>query len=261
MANSPSTDNYTLGKGVVYFNQWDGSAYTGERDLGNAPAFTFNVSLEKLEHYSSRGGLKAKDKEIVSELTPSISFTLDELNQDNFAMLSMADMVTISQTGASVTDESHVAHLGKRIDLQFRDISAVSITNASDADTPLVNGQDFEISTALKDDKIGRIYILPNAPNVSEGDNLDIDYTYGTITYTEIRAFNQTSVEGKLRFVSDNPAGEDLELEAWSVSLTPSGDTALIGDDWSTLGFTCEVLKDETGHPNNPYFRIIMNQA
>ena len=64
---TPSADNYVLGKGVVYFNMKDPitGLYTGERDLGNAPAFSLNVSTEKLEHYSSRGGLKAKDKQVI----------------------------------------------------------------------------------------------------------------------------------------------------------------------------------------------------
>lgn len=257
---NPSTDNYTLGKGVVYFDRKDSATglYTGERDLGNAPAFSFNTSLEKLEHYSSRGGLKAKDKEIISQITPGVAFTLDEVSSDNLALLTLADIATVNQTGATVTDEVHIAHLGKRIVTMYRDISAVTITNSTQAGVQLVNGQDFEIDASLKDDKIGRILILPNAPNVSEGDSLDVDYTYGTVEYTVIKAFAQTQVEGRLRFVSDNPAGQQQELEIWRVSLTPSGDTAMIGDDWSTLGFSGEVLKDEANHPDSPYMQFIM---
>ena len=73
--------------------------------------------------------------------------------------------------------------------------------------------------------------------------------------------FANTQVVGKLRFVSDNPAGLQQELVVWSVSLTPSGDTAMIGDDWSTLGFVGEILKDEANHPLSPYANIIMAQT
>ena len=258
--NTPSTENYALGKGVVYFNRKDAASglYTGERDLGNAPSFSYNVALEKLPHYSSRGGLKSKDKEIVSQMTPAIAFSLDEINADNLALLTLADIEEVTQTGATVTDESHTGHLGKRIELSYRDISSVTITNASDGDSALVSGQDFTVDSSLKDDAIGRVYILPDAPNVTEGDSLDISYTYGTVTYTKIKAFAQTQVEGFMRFVSDNPAGDQQELQIWRVSLTPAGDTAMIGDDWSTLSFTGEVLKDETGHPDSPYMDIIM---
>jgi hypothetical protein len=88
-----------------------------------------------------------------------------------------------------------------------------------------------------------------------------VTYGYAALTYTNIAAFANTQIIGKLRFVSDNPAGNQQELEAWSVSLVPSGDTAMIGDDWSTLGFTGEILKDETNHPLTPYMNIIMGQA
>jgi len=263
MAVSPSTENYTLGKGIVYFDRYDFSAaaYTGERDLGNAPVFAFNIALEKLEHYSSRGGLKAKDKEIISQITPGISFTLDEINVDNLALLTLADTETVSVTGDVVLAEAHVGYLDRRIELSFRGISSVTITNADKADAELINGQDYVIDTSLKDDVIGRIYVLStaNAARMEDGDNLEIAYTYATTSYMRIKAFAQTQVEGRLRFVSDNPAGGQQELEIWRVSLTPTGDTAMIGDDWSTLGFTGEVLKDDTNHSDSPYMDFIIS--
>ena len=53
---APNTENFTLGKGILYFdklNQVSG-LYEGERDLGNAPEVSFSIDLEKLPHYSSR---------------------------------------------------------------------------------------------------------------------------------------------------------------------------------------------------------------
>ena len=259
MGTSPSTDNYTLGKGVVYFNRKDNSSglYTGERDLGNAPSFSFNIALEKLPHYSSRGGLKAKDKEIVSQMTPALAFTLDEINAENLSLLTLADVETVSQTGSTVTDETHTANLGKRVVLNYRGISGVTVTDSATGLVTYVQGTDYEIDSSLDDDKIGRLLILEGG-SISENESLDVSYTYATVEYTRIKAFAQTQVEGMLRFVSDNPAGTQQEIQAWRVSLTPAGDTAMIGDDWSTLGFTGEVLKDESNHPDSPYFDIIM---
>lgn len=259
MASTPNTDNYTLGKGVVYFDQYDftGMAYTGERDLGNAPAFTFNIALEKLEHYSSRGGLKAKDKEIISQITPGVTFTLDEVNKENLALLTLGDIEEVSQTGADITDESHVGYPGRRIDLMYRGISAVTVTGA--AGTPVYTSPaDYFVDTSLMDDTIGRILITEDG-DIAADTALEVSYTYATVTYSKISAFANTQIEGRLRFVSDNPAGGQQELEVWRVSLTPSGDTAMIGDDWSTLGFTGEVLKDEANHPDSPYMDIIIS--
>lgn len=342
MATAPNTDNYTLGKGVVFFDQLVAGTYQGERDLGNAPAFTFNIAVEKLEHYSSRGGLKAKDKEIISQITPGLAFTLDEVNKENLALLTLGDVTTVNQTGGQVVAEEVIAHLGKRTDLANRGVISwdlpyddtaadnvifvvgetvtgaaggigivtkvtgdatsgvlqLSLTNAiafvddeiltgdgtgaaevdsasggaasvnlagilvqDDADTvTYVDGTDYEVDTTLSDDSIGRINVLEGGA-ITDLEVLHITYAYSTLSYTNISMFANTQVIGKLRFVSDNPAGNQQELQIWSVSLTPSGDTAMIGDDWSTLGFVGEILKDETNHPLSPYADIIMDQV
>ncbi len=261
MAQSPSTDNYQLGKGVVYFNRKDLvlGTYTGERDLGNAPSFSFNIALEKLEHFSSRGGLKAKDKNIVSQITPGVSFSLDEVTADNLALLTLADIVTVNQPGATVVDEPHKAHQGMRVTLANRNPTSVVVKKAGGTPT-YVNGSDYKIDTTLKDDKIGRIYIMTTAEggDIAENEDIVVSYTAPVLVYTKVAAFKQTQVEGFLRFVSDNPAGLQQELQIWRVSLTPSGDTSMIGDDWSTLAFTGEVLKDEIGHPTSPYMEFVI---
>jgi len=271
MATAPNTDNYTLGKGVVFLDQLVSGVYQGERDLGNAPAFTFNIALEKLEHYSSRGGLKAKDKEIISQITPGLAFTLDEVNKENLALLTLGEVSLVTQTGAAITDEVIVAHLGMRADLSERGISLVIVGDDATPTVTYVEGPasnplaNYEISTVLSDDKIGRILVHEDQTGcvaaITEDQELYVDFTSAALTYTNISAFANTQVIGKLRFVSDNPAGNQQELTVWSVSLTPSGDTAMIGDDWSTLGFVGEILKDETNHASSPYMDIIMNQV
>lgn len=349
MAVSPNTDNYTLGKGVVYFDQknMDTGLYTGERDLGNAPEFAFNVSLETLEHFSARGGLKAKDKNIISQITPGVTFTLDEINKANLALLTLADIDEVTQTAGGATAEAVTVHPGMRSDLANRSLghyslpyndsaadnvlfvvgevvsgatgvgTVVALAVGSDAtsgtlylslttpgfvDAETVTGDasgtaevnssageilqsnvvilvqddadtityvagaegvgNYQIDTALKDGVIGRILInedqVSPSDAIAEGDVLHITYGFLDATYSVVQAFKQTQIEGKLRFVSDNPAGGDQELEVWRCSLTPSGDTAMIGDDWSTLGFTGEILKDETGHPDSPYMDITL---
>lgn len=260
MANSPNTENYQLGKGVIYFNRKNllTGVYTGERDLGNAPAFSFNISLEKLEHFSSRGGLRAKDKEVISQVTPGVAFTLDEVTIDNLSLLTLADTEVVTQSMQVVQNEAYKAIKGRRIQLMGRQISLVTVTGPAGSPT-YVQGTDYIIDTTLRDDKIGRIFI-PTTSTIVDGSDIEIDYTRAAITYTKIKAFAQSQVEGFLRFVSDNPAGGQQELQIWRVSLTPTGDTAMIGDDWSTLGFTGEILKDTVNHPDSPYFNIIMDQ-
>lgn len=329
MAKAPSTENYTLGKGVVYFNKKDQATglYLGERDLGNSPEFSFNIALEKLEHFSSRGGIRAKDKEIISQITPGCRFVLDEVNKENLAMLSMATLNAVTQAaGAAVAEVIDAAHLGMRSQLGFRDVGSYIVTHGAVTGGPFVVGEevtsagtgvgtvlavgagslvmvvtagtfantelltggtsnatatssaaqvwnpgvilvqddadavtytagtDYQVNTLLKDNTIGRILFLESG-TIVEGDEIHVTYNYKAVNYTQIRAFTETIVEGKIRFVSDNPVGTQQELEIWRASITPDGDTAMIGDDWSTLGFVAEILKDES-NVDSPYMNI-----
>lgn len=251
-------ENYTLGKGILYFNRKDMNTgeFMGERDLGNAPAFSFNIAIERLEHFSSRGGLRVKDKSIISQVTPSCSFTLDEITAENFEILALATVSEVKQVSGNETDEEHIAHLGKYISLSKREVSNVVVKDNTAA-TTYVAGVDYLVEKSKKDDQLGRVFILATG-NIGEGDNLKISFDYAQSSYKEVKLFTETQVEGELRFVSDNPAGTQTELRAWKVSLTPSSDTAFIGDDWSTMSFSAEVLRDSENHPDSPYMSIIM---
>jgi len=328
-----SSDNYVLGKGIVYFNRKDSTTglYSGERDLGNAPAFSFNVKLTNLDHFSSRGGLKAKDKQVVSEVTPGCSFTLDEITPDNLALLTLGTISTVIQAAGSVVDEAVTANLGMRATLTKRMVGLTTLshgtvtsgpfttamtvtggtstatgkvcfvgsgyimvavltgtfgaaetitsgstsatTNAASVWVPGVlkvtntagtttyaAGTDYDVSVSQKDDKVGRIYFRTAAEGgtITEGTSVKVTYGHAASTYKKIASFSQTQITGFLRFVSDNPAGGQQELKIWSVSLTPTGDTAMIGDAWATIAFTGEILKDTTNHPDSPYMDVII---
>lgn len=253
-----SPDNYTLGKGIVYFNRKKNGVLLGELDLGNCPEFSFNISLEKLEHFSSRGGLRAKDKEVISQISPGVTFSLDELSPENVAILSLGEIEEVSQPLATVTDEQPGgAYAGTRLALANRNIDTVGITVKTSGDVALLEGTDWAVDTDLKDNTIGRIMILDTYTGVA-GDLVKVSYTAPITTYKKIKTISDTTIEGFMRFVSDSPVGKQQELQIWRVSITPSGDTAMIGDDWSTLSFAGEILKDSTGHPDSPYFDIIM---
>lgn len=95
-----ATRDYTLGKGKVLFKPTGASAYV---DLGNAPAFALNLTIDKLEHLSSRSGLSVKDLEVITKMGVGGSFTLDEPNAENLRMFVMATSADASsQAGAAI---------------------------------------------------------------------------------------------------------------------------------------------------------------
>ena len=84
VAAAHSTTLYTLGRGILSIGEWSGETPPGVyTDLGNAPSIEVEVTEETLDHYSSREGLKLKDKKVVLETGYTVTFDLDEVSMNN----------------------------------------------------------------------------------------------------------------------------------------------------------------------------------
>ena len=91
MPASPSTDNYYVGKGKISFKATGAPAF---RDLGNVTELETTPNLTTLEHFSSREGVKKKDKEVVTEKKLTVRLVMDEWTADNLAMALLGDVTT-----------------------------------------------------------------------------------------------------------------------------------------------------------------------
>lgn len=88
MATAPNTSNYYIGKGIVSFKKSGDSTY---RDLGNVTIFEFQPNITKLDHFSSRTGVKTKDRTVVTEKSATINLTLEEWTIENLQLALMGD--------------------------------------------------------------------------------------------------------------------------------------------------------------------------
>ncbi|KQZ19356.1 hypothetical protein ASD50_07685 [Mesorhizobium sp. Root552] len=83
MATSPNPLNYFVGKGTIKFTPTAGV----QRDLGNAPEIELTPTIEKLDHFSSRSGVRNKDRSVAIEKGMTLRVVLEELTAENLAML------------------------------------------------------------------------------------------------------------------------------------------------------------------------------
>lgn len=331
--STPNVENYTLGRGALYWDPWDSTnlTYTGERALGNAPEVSINMNATFLDHYSSLSGFKAKDKTVVNELAPQITFTLDELVSDNWQLLVFGDKTDVSQSVSYSNTKVIASPLKDRYyELDYRAIATNVLTVGTVTGGPFqagetitggtssatatvievrggttlligaVTGGPFQAAetvtggtssasasasavvsqnsgiVSLKttsgstyytpttdytvDATSGRIY-LTSGSSIVEGASLTVTYGAAASTYAKITALTSVGQDGKLRYVSDNPQGGQFEMIIWKVRIKPNGDTALIGDDWATLPFQGDILRDATYHPTSPYMDMIITDA
>lgn len=251
MSLAPNPQNYMLGRGRIYFDAFDSNGNsTGLLDLGNAPAFNVSLTTEKLDHYSSRSGLRVKDKSVLLSVNVSLSFTLDEINIENLKLAFLGSTAAFTQTAGSATSEAVVAIHDRYVALANRKVSNVVVKDATGS-TTYVLGTDYLVDTTA-----GLIMALSTG-SITDSETLHISYDYADIASTQINAVTNPSTTGYLKFVGDPAAGIAFEGEFWQVDLTANGDIGFITEsDWATIEYTGEVAKDEIGHPTSPYFNI-----
>lgn len=86
--NSPAIGNYHVGRGILYMKLDGESEFV---DMGNCTKFTFQANATRLDHYSSRVGVRKKDLTVVTQLDAKLALTLEEFTVRNIAMLVLGD--------------------------------------------------------------------------------------------------------------------------------------------------------------------------
>jgi len=167
MPNPPSTDNYTIGKGILYIAEWGSTGPGAYEDMGNVTACEVEPTLERLPHYSSRSGFRTKDKNPIIQTEYMVNFTADEIC----------------------------------------------------------------------------------AANINR-------FVLGTMTSGQIKGMQGANKEFALKFVADNPIGQNKTWNFWKATLGPAGPLALIGEEWMAMEFTAEGLADTVNHSDSPYFDV-----
>lgn len=240
-------NNYTLGRGEIYFDRYaDGTeTTTGERYVGNTPALSLNITVDTLDHYSSDRGIKEKDAQAVLQVTRKGTMQVDNIDNDNMAIFFFGSAEVLSTSSSTVTDEvilgilpgySYQLGTSPTLPAGVRNVSAVTVKDGTAGTTTYVLGTDYTLDADL-----GRITPLAGGAIV-KGSSLKVSYTVGAHTRDRIIS-GSDPVNGAMRFITTNPVGLNRDIFMPKVTLTPNGDYALKGDEWQVMEFNVEVLK------------------
>lgn len=262
---NPNTSDYNLGRGIVYFGSIDSTTglvdASGYRDLGNAPEFTVTIDKEELEHFSSRAGLKVLDKNFVISQEVGLSFQLDELNFQNLGLFLSGNTATFDNghdtTGTDIIITAAIVQ-GRWYDIYNSNSStakrrvynmgatgyAFTFENGSAA--AAVEGTDYVL-----DRKMGRIQVKLGSSILANAGTLRMDVSAAATTpkdLDQVTALSQGTIEGALKFVSENPGtlNEQAEYQFHRVQIAADGELALISDEVTTMSFTGKALVNST---------------
>lgn len=107
----------------------------------------------------------------------------------------------------------------------FRDVGLIAIANTANADYLIDTtlGLLSVVSTGAIATALSR---LPSGSTLS----LNVDYTKATITRDQIATSGSVSLRGQLKFLADNPYGDQQDVFMPDVTLAPNGDLPFITD-------------------------------
>jgi hypothetical protein len=93
---NPNPLLYYIGKGKVSFKKNGNSTF---RDLGNAPVFEVAPEITQLDHFSSRTGVKTKDRTVTTEKSGKVNITLEEWSFENLRLALLGGPLENSSSG------------------------------------------------------------------------------------------------------------------------------------------------------------------
>lgn len=240
------TNNYTLGRGKLYF-QKEGESFF--RYFGDTNAISMTQESENLDHFSSDEGVRVKDASVTLQNDLSGQFTTENIDANNLALFfqgSAGDDTVGAATG--INEDFTDVQLGTYVQLGVTpsrpegvgNITNIVVVNAGDT---LASGVDYDLDATT-----GMLYIRDDSTDIDAGDDLDI--TYDTTAGTRSRVIDAgTEIRGCLRYVANNPRGTQRDKTWPKVKIAPSGDFQLKGDTWQALTFDFEVEKRDDDTP------------
>lgn len=108
--NAPSPGNYQIGKGIMSFKPAGAADWI---DLGNCPEVEFTPTIEQLDHFSSREGIRKKDLIATLEQGGTVRIVMEEFTARNLSLIIMGAIDELAVGGPKVSIMSQEAVSGE----------------------------------------------------------------------------------------------------------------------------------------------------
>lgn len=239
--------NQVIGRGKLYFDQFVAGtlAGVGELYLGNTPDFSTTKAQTKLDHFDSDQGLKIKDKSVILQDETTGKFSTDNVVAANIALWfggtksanTQASGTAVTETIGVIRGRTYQIGVSAAEPSGLRNLAAFSAKIL----TVVYDPANYDI-----DLKLGRITIHTDALTIGDDPTaptaliLTYDVTAGA---RDLVIVDGSIIRGAMRFIANNPVGNNHDYYMPYVQLSANGDLTLKGDTWQTLNFNFDVLK------------------
>lgn len=241
-------NEYFKGKGTMYLRKKSGT--DGLLPVGNCSeiALALTTSKQEMKDYELAGGATADTIETIDSVSASV--TLLNLNPENIARVTAG--ITSDVTGGAVTAEAHtVSAQGSftRFDKIPDTSDTITVTGPSGTPT-YVDGTDYEVRN-------GGIVIIDGG-SITAASNIEVSYT--AVNSRVVETLLEIGEEYEMYFDGLNEArsGKAVLLTGHRAKVNPTQGLPLISDDYASLQFTVDLLRDDTitGTTKSKYMKI-----
>jgi hypothetical protein len=242
--------NFVLGAGKVYFATRTNGVLAGEKLIQETPMLSFSVKTERVQQWTSDGAIAELALDVPTKVERSGKFTCQDISDYNLGLFAIGAASTISTTSGAVTgsainggvalaaDTYYQLGLATHPHVGVRDITSVALKTGG---TTYTENTHYTVNLEL-----GRIYIPAGSTCI--GAIVTADYSTTVSSWGQMASSDSGAVEGALRFVSDNTAGEDRDWYFPVVVLSAEGDAELKSrDKVQELSFGFSIQKPTTG--------------
>jgi len=201
----------------------DEGASTGLQLKGNCPNLTIKGDSERIEQLGT--GRDNFGQVIASVTFPkpmSLSFTLDQVDADMFAMAFFGTNSAFSQASGTVSEAQEITSIpDKWVPLGKYMVSDVVVKDEATGLVTYVAGTHYELNPRL-----GLIKAIKGAAGgIADNAKLDVTYTHAQITGSQMAAMTKTNIRCRLVLDGQNYAdGRNFILDIYQARLAPSGD-------------------------------------
>ena len=255
-------NNIPIGSGEIFIDLEDADGgLTGERYVGDSEGGTLTITTERLTVFSGDGATAQKLVDTVTSIERSLGLVLRDISPENMALFIQGEVGDIAAMTAAVMDEVIPGVLrGRWYQLGRTDANPAGVSQITDAAVAMgtqnaagppptfVAGTEALADANLDIDRgTGRIRIKPNAPDVTDGEAIQIDYTPDAPARKSIQTGTPRNILAAMRYVESkpgsNPNARAVNYYARRCNIQPGGDLAQKSrTDPQRITLSCQML-------------------
>lgn len=222
---------------------------TGLQLKGNCPGLAIKTDSELKELIGS--GRSNFGKVIASVTIPkpaSMSFSLNQVDQEMFAMAFFGSNSAFSQAAGALADTPVVTIADRFVEIGKLQLSEVVVENAGGTVT-YAEGTDYEINTRL-----GLLRALSTGV-ITAGQTVNVSCNHAAINGIKMSGMTKSNVRVRMMVDGTNFAdGRNFRLIVHRARLAPSGDLSIQGENFMEAKFDATL---ETPPGKNEPFELL----